>query len=253
MNIVLEEADNDTSYEFDLTVFIPCLNEEYRVIGALDNIFESAGRKKIKIEAIVFDDGSTDSTARVVERYILENPLRKVKLIILKKNRGLGLNFIDGAFLAKGRYYRAVAGDNYEFPESHDSILESIGEIDIILPIYVDVKGRSITRTFVSGLFTRCVNFASGRKIKYYNGFAVYKTWQVRRYAIESSGFGFQAELITRLVQEGATYKEIMLPATAQPGSKAISIKNFLSVSHSLFRILARRVAFNIKNTVNFK
>lgn len=248
MNIVLEATDNNAEYEYELTAFIPCLNEESRVAGALDNIFESADRKKIKVEAIVFDDGSTDSTTRVVQNYILENPLRSVRLFSLKKNRGLGLNFIDGAFLAKGRYYRAVAGDNYEFPASHDLILECIGEKDIILPIYVDVQGRSMIRTFVSGLFSRCVNVASGRKIKYYNGFAVYKTWQVRRYAIESSGFGFQAELTTRLLQEGASYKEIILPATAQPGSKAISIKNFISVSHSLFRIFARRISFDIKN-----
>ena len=250
MNIVLGTLDNDVLYDFHLTVFIPCLNEESRVAGALDNIFESADRKNIKMEAIVFDDGSTDSTASVVRSYISENPKRPVRFICLKKNRGLGLNFIDGAFLAKGKYYRAVAGDNYEFPKSHDLILESIGKKDIILPIYVDVQGRSRTRTIVSGVFSWCVNLASGRHIKYYNGFAVYKTWQVRRYAIESSGFGFQAELTTRLLQEGASYLELELPATAQPGSKAISIKNFISVSHSLFRIFARRVSFDIKNAI---
>jgi hypothetical protein len=89
------------------------------------------------------------------------------------------------------------------------------------------------------------VNILAGTSVKYYNGFAAYRRWQVMRFAVESSGFGFQAEIITRLIGEGASYKEIELPATAQPGSKAMRLRNFVSVGYSLLRIIARRLSRN--------
>lgn len=231
----------------DLTVFMPCLNEEARVQGALNNIFAAASRTGKSIEVLVFDDGSTDYTSDKVRQYIESHPECAIRLYTLPKNRGLGRNFIDGAFLGHGEYYRTVAGDNYEIPAAHEAILKCLGEADMILPVYRNVSGRSRFRGLLSGLYTFLVNTLSGNSIGYYNGFAVYRRWQVMRFAVESTGFGFQAELITRLIGEGASYKEIELSATAQPGSKALRLRNFLSVAHSLFRILARRASRSLR------
>ena len=226
-----------------LTVYLPCLNEERRVAGALDKIFASAQRTNTNIEVIVFDDNSTDRTSEVVRDYQRRSPELNLRLITLPKNRGLGRNFIDGAFIGKGTYYRTVAGDDYELPEAHDAIMRSLGEADIIIPAYRDVIGRSAFRTVLSKTFTMIVNLISGNSIEYYNGFAAYRRWQVMRFAVESTGFGFQAEMITRLIGEGATYKEVPLTATAQPGSKALRLRNFVSVGFSFVRILARRIS----------
>jgi len=95
----------------------------------------------------------------------------------------------------------------------------------------------------LSRIYTWLVNFLSGNSIRYYNGFAVFRRWQVMRFSVEATGFGFQAELLTRLIAEGASYKELILPATDQPGSKALRLRNFVSVAHSLFRIAARRLS----------
>lgn len=243
MDTFLEEWFNRSKSEIHLTVFMPCLNEENRVVGALENVFAAAERTKTRVEVLVFDDGSTDRTSERVRSFQATYPERTVRLITLTRNRGLGRNFIDGAFLGKGMYYRTVAGDNYEFPEAHDAIMRSLGVADIVVPIYRDIRGRTTFRRALSATYTRLVNVLSGTSLRYYNGFAAYRRWHVMRFAIESSGFGFQAELTTRLIGEGASYKEIELPATAQPGSKALRLRNFVSVAHSLLRILARRVS----------
>jgi glycosyltransferase involved in cell wall biosynthesis len=239
----LEESFGASSTGIDLTVFMPCLNEQERVAGALEKVFAAAGRTGTRIEVLVFDDGSTDNTAQVVRSYQSANPQHDIRLISLVENRGIGRNFIDGAFLGKGAFYRTVAGDDYEFPDAHEQIMRSLGQADIILPIYRDVVGRTAFRRALSATYTRLVNVLSGTSVKYYNGFAAYRRWHVMRFAIEASGFGFQAELITRLIGEGATYKEIELPATAQPGSKALRLRNFVSVGRSLLRIAARRLS----------
>jgi hypothetical protein len=62
------------------------------------------------------------------------------------------------------------------------------------------------------------------------------------RFHVECTGFGYQAEFLTRLIREGVTYKEIPLIAYDREGSAAISIRNVLSVTHSLITIALRRL-----------
>jgi glycosyltransferase involved in cell wall biosynthesis len=238
----LEELYGEQS-TIDLTVFVPCLNEEQRVTGALDKIFASAKRTNTTVEVIVFDDCSTDRTNEVVRNYQTQHPDLNIRLISLKKNRGIGRNFIDAAFIGRGKYYRTVAGDDYEYPEAHDAIMRMLGQADMIIPAYRTVVGRSFFRRILSKLFTLLVNLLSGNSIEYYNGFAAFRRWQVMRFAVESTGFGFQAEIITRLIDEGATFLELPLATTAQPGSKALRLHNFFSVGFSFVRILARRLS----------
>jgi hypothetical protein len=62
------------------------------------------------------------------------------------------------------------------------------------------------------------------------------------RFHVECTGFGYQAEFLTRLISQGATFKEIPLVAYHREGSTAINVKNFLSVTHSLLTIALRRL-----------
>jgi len=62
------------------------------------------------------------------------------------------------------------------------------------------------------------------------------------RFHVECTGFGYQAEFLTRLISEGMTYKEVPLVAYDREGSAAINIKSLLSVAHSLMTIALRRL-----------
>jgi len=65
------------------------------------------------------------------------------------------------------------------------------------------------------------------------------------RWGPYSFGFGFQAELITRLLDEGASYVEVPVEAQHRDkdrGSSALNFKNFLSVGHTLSEVFIRRV-----------
>jgi glycosyltransferase involved in cell wall biosynthesis len=226
----------------DISIFIPCLNEEKKVVGAIEKISSACEDTQRSFEILVFDDGSTDRTSEIVEEYRLSHPALSISLVRRETNKGLAPNFIDGAFYAKGRYYRCVAGDDYESPEAHRAILRELGAADMIIPVYTHVENRGPVRTLISKAYTWAVNQASGFRIRYYNGFPVYHRWHVMRYGGEGTGFGFQAELITRLLNEGMTYKEIDLTAYYDGVTKAFTLRNFVSVSYSLFKILMRRV-----------
>ena len=88
------------------------------------------------------------------------------------------------------------------------------------------------------------VNLLSGYRIHYYNGLPVLSRFDVMRWHPNSPGFGFQADLVTRLLYMGASYLEIpVVPLERSSGkSKALKFKNLCSVAHSLLEIFIRRV-----------
>ena len=126
--------------------------------------------------------------------------------------------------------------------KSIEQIIRARGTADIIVPHFVEIRNRPFRRTVISKLYTRLVNLASGYRLAYYNGNPLYLRSHVMRFHVECSGFGYQAEFLTRLISEGATFKEIPLIAYDREGSTAMSVRNLLSVTHSLITIALRRL-----------
>jgi hypothetical protein len=63
------------------------------------------------------------------------------------------------------------------------------------------------------------------------------------RWHPSSYGFGFQADILTRLLDEGASYMQVISSGNDRKGgaSTALSFRNILSVSHTLIELIIRR------------
>jgi len=240
-----ENSPNKSGDILDLSIVIPCLNEEKNIKDTLDAVTETMAELPFTYEILVIDDGSSDATASIVLRYCETHPQLPIKLHKNARNRGFARSYVDAAFLTQGKYYRLVCGDNAEPKEALSAILGSLGKADIVIPYHSQITGKPPFRRALSRSYTALVNFFSGYKIAYYNGCAIHLRYNVMRWGPYSFGFGFQAELITRLLDEGATYIEIPVPNVhreKEKGSSAINIKNFLSVGHTLLEIVIRRM-----------
>jgi len=79
----------------------------------------------------------------------------------------------------------------------------------------------------------------------YYNGLLVTRTDYVRRWHSNSHGFGFQADLLTRLLSKNLTYEEVPVYGNERltGESKALTMRNLASVAHSLQNIAIRRIS----------
>lgn len=229
----------------DLTISVPCKNEEKNISGTLDTIVSAVSEVGCSYEVIVIDDGSTDRTSELVEQYRREHPLLPIRLHKNPRNIGLSKTYVNGAFLGRGKYYRFVAGDNAEPREAMVQILKMMGKADIIIPFHEQLSGKSLVRIAVSKLYTFLVNLFSGNSIRYYNGCAIHFRYNVLRWHSYAYGFGFQADIITLLLQQGATYLQIPVRVghtNKGRGASPFHIRNFFSTGHTLFEILRRRI-----------
>jgi phenylacetate-CoA ligase len=229
----------------DITLMVPCYNEESNVQAALEDIRNAVQKLQIAYEVIVIDDCSADRTSDKVSEYCAQHPEMPIHLYRNEVNRGLAQNFVDGAFMARGWHYRMVCGDAVESADSIAEVLSPIGEADLIIP-FVEGQpvGKSLGRRLLSKAFVNVVNFSSGYKLRYYNGLAVYRTFDVLRMHTQGRGFGFQAETITRMLDSGCTYQQVPsnFRERAAGTSKALTLHNWLSTGYAVFRISMNRV-----------
>jgi glycosyltransferase involved in cell wall biosynthesis len=237
----------DLRNAYDLTIFIPCLNEERHVIPTIETVLQAVRRTGISAEILVFDDGSKDRTGELVEEYRRQHPDVPLRLIRRERTMGLARNYVDGSFIARGAYYKQVGGDDSEPLETIAAVIGRTGEADMVLP-FLRADSRDLFRRVLSRLFVGIINLAGGYRIRYYNGTAMHRRYNVMRWHSDTYGFAFQAEIITRMLNEGKSYLEVPVDNVEQAGrsSRAFKLHNLLSVGHSVLQILLRRLRIGI-------
>ena len=230
----------------DLTIFVSCYEEEILIIATLDAVREAlATVGGLTYELIVIDDCSRDRSADLVEAYIRAHPAERIMLRRNKVNRGLAQNYFDAAFIGKGKYYRLICGDNAEPRETMVAVFRAIGKADMVIPYYVTREGKGFYRKLLSLAYSQIVNTISGFRLHYYNGLAVHLRYNVMRWHPNTRGFGFQADIICMLLDQGFTYVEVPVKDNEKKrgGSRALTFKNLLSVTHTLVGIVIRRIS----------
>ncbi|MEW5784291.1 MAG: glycosyltransferase [Bacillota bacterium] len=93
-----------------VTVVLPVFNGEKYLREAVDSILNQT---YTDFELLVIDDGSTDSSAAIVNAY---ND-RRVKLVQSSKNRGIAAALNIGIDLAGGEYMARMDSDDISLPE----------------------------------------------------------------------------------------------------------------------------------------
>jgi glycosyltransferase involved in cell wall biosynthesis len=232
--------------ELDITIVVTCYNEGHLIQQTLDNVSSALIEVGATFEIIVVDDASKDNSTEQIQSFIQRYPGRNIVLKTNSKNRGLANNYIDTSFIGKGRFYRLCCGDDPEPREVLVNIFRHIGKAEMVIPFQEQssVRGKSLFRKLLSNTFTHLVNLISGYKIEYYNGLAIHLRYNVMRYHPSSYGFGFQADMITRLLDEGVAYMQIPSTSIDRKGeaSTALNTRNILSVGHTLLELVFRRI-----------
>ena len=84
-----------------LSIIIPAYNEENRILPTLKAVNEFFKKEKLFYELIIVNDGSLDSTVKVVDEYKKNNSGLILKLSSLSKNMGKGMAVKRGVEVAQ--------------------------------------------------------------------------------------------------------------------------------------------------------
>lgn len=126
-----------------LSVSIAAYNVEKYLNKAIESLL--INEKYIKqLEIIIVNDGSTDNTKSIAEKYEEEYP--EVIKVINKENGGYGSTINASIADAKGKYYKLLDGDDWYDSTNLEKLIDYLSseETDLIVsPIYV-VTGDEI-------------------------------------------------------------------------------------------------------------
>ncbi len=93
----------------ELTILIPCLNEEDTIGKCINKAKTSMKKNKIKGEILIIDNGSTDNSIKISRRL-------GARVILETKHKGYGIALRKGIINAKGKYIiMGDADDSYDF------------------------------------------------------------------------------------------------------------------------------------------
>lgn len=103
-----------------LTLTVPCFNSEDYMERCIDSLLPGGA----DVEIILIDDGSTDRTAEIADRYAADYP--DIVKVVHKENGGHGSGVNKGMDLATGLYFKVVDSDDWLDKDAYLQLLARI-------------------------------------------------------------------------------------------------------------------------------
>ena len=128
-----------------VTVVIPSYNHKDYVAQSIQSVFSQTYKE---IELIVIDDGSSDASAKVIQKLIRGDNFK----FITRKNRGLATTLNEGIKLAKGQYICFLASDDYFMPKRVEHAVSRLkSSDDDLIAVYsdgfvIDKKNKKLSK-----------------------------------------------------------------------------------------------------------
>ena len=219
---------------------VPALNEETVIEQVVREIWKTVDAHLETYEIILIDDGSTDGTGAIMDRLAQELP--HVRVLHNRPNRGLGASYQRGVAKAKLDYVMMLCGDGGMPAASLPAIIAKIGTADIVVPYVLNLRDiKTPLRYAVSRSYTWLLNRVSGQHLHYYNGLPVHRRALLDKAVITSSEFGFQGEILVKLIMAGHSFVEVgVMGAETTNKSSVFRFRNILSVGYTLLKLLRR-------------
>jgi len=232
-------------YPYTVSFVVPALNEE-GVVGA---VIERVMGKIVEVnfadyEVLLINDGSTDRTGDIMEQAAAR--YRNVRVLHNGKNLRFGNSYKRGVREARFDYVVLLCGDGGLPAASLPAIFDCIGKADIVVPWMTNLREiKSPIRYFLSRSYTILLNLLFGYRLHYYNGLPVHRRDLLERIDITSGGFGFQAEILIKLLKSGCSYVEVGVEgAEEKKTSVAMRPRNWISVGRTIFHLLIELLRF---------
>ena len=159
-----------------LTITIPSYNVEAYLEECLESFVNSEVMEEI--EVLVVNDGSSDSTAEIAQRYADKYP--ETFRLINKENGGHGSTINTGIKEAKGKYFKVVDGDDWVDTRSFIRLVKVLkeSEADIVASNYTWINHIDAMTKLRNGIYLRA--YAQKNPLSEYTEEAFYMFEQMK-------------------------------------------------------------------------
>ncbi len=205
---------------------MPAFNEAPRIGASLDRIVSYLRARETPFEVLVADDGSTDSTAEIVETHSAS----EVRLLRLPENRGKGAATRAGVLASRLDLVLVSDADLATPIEEFDSLAAFVDEAAVVIASR-QVAGarvdRTVSRRLASKLFSLAL-WSMGLCRGLHDtqcGFKLLRGDAARSLfaQMEVDGFGFDIELLELARHHGHEIREVGVTWKAS-GESSVSL-----------------------------
>jgi glycosyltransferase involved in cell wall biosynthesis len=225
-----------------ITIIVAAYNEQSLITATVEAVLEGLECSGLDPEILVIDDCSRDGTSEFCAA--ASELSDSIKYIRNDVNQGFGGVYWKGISLATKEYCMIIPGDNPVGASGLKRMFTEVGRADIISPYVTNREVRNFGRRIVSRAYTGILNAIMGRSLKYYCGWVIHRTENVRHLPTITASFAFQAEVLCEVLRRGASILEVGVELQEYAGRKSTAFrpKNVLGVWSTLVRLAIRRV-----------
>lgn len=228
-----------TKITMGVCIFIPVYNEQKTIRKVIENVFNAF--KDSTFEILVVDDGSTDSTYKILQQ------LEGIKVIRNSKNTGKG-NALKIALENTNMEVFAIQDADLEYnPAELKMLVHHLIEknLDCVFGSRFLKPNPNIYPHYLLGnrLVTAFINLLenSNRVTDAYTCYKVFRTEILKKMNLHSSGFEIEAELTMKMKMQGVRFNELPISYTPRSFSEGKKIK-FVDGIRAVFTAYACRI-----------
>ena len=228
----------------DLSVVIPCYNEEQRLPRTIEQIERYLSTAGGSYELILVDDGSSDGTRKVMDEAAARNA--SVRLEALPHNRGKGRALAEGVAAARGAEILVTDADLSTPIEELDKLRAALrtgagvaiasralkgSRVEVSQPIYRVLMGKAfnllVQAVLLPGIWDTQCGFKLFRADVAHDAFA----------RLTTDGFGYDPEVLYRARKKGVKIAEIPVVWRNSAPTKVSPIKSSVDMFRHVLRI----------------
>ena len=223
----------------DISVIMPCLNEENTIGMCIDNALSYIAEHHLKGEVLIVDNGSTDASSSVAKEHGAE--------VISKSRKGYGIALRTGISHARGRVI--VYGDS-------DTTYDFLHMDGLVRPLMDGSCDMACGNRFAGGIekgampflhrigvpfLSVCANLRYGTKIHdYHCGLRGLTRETAEKLTLVTEGMEFATEIIAQAAMLGLNILEVPVPLYCPDIPRKTHLRTFYDGLRHLALILKK-------------
>lgn len=223
-----------------LSIVVPALNEQEKIAETIEGILPLARDLLDDFELILIDDGSTDDTGSIMDRFAAEEP--RIVVVHHAQRQGVGAGFKSALARAKFGAITLIPGDHAFQNQGIARMFKAVDVADIVITYRDNQSDRSFNRSFQSHSLRFILNCIFGFWLFDYHSMIIYPVKWLRQIPVKADGYGYQICALISLLQLGLTpvHVPVSLNAELKGSSRALRPRTYFELGMTVLSLLRR-------------